>query len=128
MPVMKKDEFDIMLRQALQRYVEPVPADFTDRISEQIKEAEEREILARVVMEERFALAGCVVLGIMTIVAVAVFPDIVASFRELVETSVRRAAQAIETVHYGWHLYTVFVGVLGVIAYGLMDLLVSDSW
>jgi len=128
MSVIKKDKFDIMLSGVLQEHSEPVPADFTDRISRQIRETEEQKILARVVMEERLALTGCIALGIMAIFAVLVFPGIAVNFKELVETSVHRATQAIETVRYGWYLYAVFAGIFGFAVYSLMDLLVSDSW
>jgi hypothetical protein len=69
----KREKFDKILYQALKRHSEPVPADFAGRMLRQIREAENRRILARVVMEERLALAGCIVLGIMAIVAVVVF-------------------------------------------------------
>jgi len=128
MLVIKKDKFDVMLSGALQEHSEPVPTDFTDRISRQIREAEERKILARIVMEERLALTGCIAVGIMAIITVVVFPGIAVGFRELVETSVYKATQAIETVRYGWHLYVVFAGVFGFAVYSLMDLLVGDSW
>jgi hypothetical protein len=128
MSVIKKDEFDIMLSGALQGRSEPVPADFTDRISRQIREVEERKILARIVMQERLALTGCIALGIMVIVTVVLFPGITVGFKELVETFIHKANQAIETVRYGWHLYVVFAGIFGFAVYSLMDLLVSDSW
>jgi len=128
MSVSKEENFDIMLSQALRERSEPVPVDFTDRISRQIKEAEEQRILARVVMEERLALAGCIVLGIMAIVSLVVFPGVAVSFKELVETSVRKITQAVEIVHYEWQLYTAFAGIFGFAVYSLVDLLATDSW
>ena len=130
------EAFDKMLSQALQRHSEPVPADFTDRMLRQIDSAENRRILARVVMEERLTLAGCIVLGIMAIVAVVVFPGIAVSLKELVGTSLNQITQAIgghsaelgrSPVRYEWQLYTVFAGVFGFAVCSLVDLLVSDS-
>ena len=79
MPVDKEDKFDEILGRALRRSSEPVPADFTDRMLRQIEEAEQQKILAQVVLQERLALAGCIVLGITTIVVAAVFPGIATS-------------------------------------------------
>jgi hypothetical protein len=128
MSVIKKDKFDVMLSGALQEHSETVPADFTDRISRKIREAEERKILARVILEERLALTGCIALSIIAIVAVVFFPGIAVGFKELVETSIYKATQALETIRYGWHIYVVFAGVFGFAVYSLMDLLVGDSW
>jgi hypothetical protein len=114
--------------------LEAVPADFTDRMLRQIEEAENRGILARVVMEERLALAGCIVLGIMAIVAAAVFPSVAVSFKGLAETFVDKITQTIGAVlrgtpdgGYKWQLYTVFAGVVGFAVCSFVDLLVGDS-
>jgi hypothetical protein len=123
----KREKFDKILYQALKRHSEPVPADFAGRMLRQIREAENRRILARVVMEERLALAGCIVLGIMAIVAVVVFPSIAVSFKELAGTSVDKITQAIRAIRYEWQLYTVLAGVFGFVICSLVDLLVSDS-
>jgi hypothetical protein len=128
MSVDKEKKFDGMLSQSLKRHSEAVPADFTDRMLRQIKEAADRRILERVVLEERLALAGCILLGIMAIVVMAVFPGIAVSFKELAEGFIYRITQTIENVCYDWKLYTVLVWVLGFAIYNLMDLLVGDSW
>jgi hypothetical protein len=104
-----------------------VPADFTGRMLRQIKEAENRRILARVIMEERLALAGCIVLGIMAIVVVVVFPGVAVSFKELAAASIYKITQTIEAVCYDWQLYTVLAGVFGFAVYSLAGLLVGDN-
>jgi len=132
----KEEKFDEILFQALQKHSEPVPADFTDRMLRQIDSAENKRILTRVVMEERLTLTGCVVLGIMAIVAVVVFPSIAVSFKELVGTSIDNIIQTIgghsaelgrSPIRYEWQLYAVFAGVFGFAVCSLVDLLVSDS-
>jgi len=145
MAVDKEDKFDEMLGRALRRSSEPVPADFTNRILRQIREAEEQRILARVVLQERLALAGCIVLGIIAIVVAVVFPGIATSFTKQIGgfsagclTALDKIPQAIEAVSNEWQpqwdtprgvpLYmTVFVGVFGFAVYSLLDLLVGDS-
>ena len=129
-----EDKFDQMLGRALQRHSEPVPADFTERMLRQIKEAQEQRILARVVLQERLALAGCVVLGAAAIVAVVSFPGAVAavlgsiagSFTEQSSALIGRIPQTIEVVRGEWQFYTVMGAVFGFAVYSLMDLLLGD--
>jgi hypothetical protein len=133
MSVDKEDKFDEMLGRALRRSPEPVPADFTNRILRQIEKAEEQRILAQVVLQERLALAGCIALGITTIVAAVVFPGIATSFTKQMGGFIGKIPQAIEVVSNEWQLYlrqsymTVFAGVFGFAVYTLLDSLVGDS-
>ena len=76
----KDDKFDEMLGRTLRSSSQAVPADFTQKMLNQIRQAEEQKILARVVLQERLALAGCIVFGAAAIVAVAAFPDTIAAF------------------------------------------------
>jgi len=133
MSVDKEEKFDKMLCKALQGHCEPVPADFAERMLRQIRETENRRILARVVLQGRLALAGCIALGIMAIVAVAVFPsflplrDTGASFTEQMVAFIDKISQTIKGHSYDWQFYIVFAGVFGFAACSLVDLLVNDS-
>lgn len=111
-----------------------VPVDFTRRMLRQIRQAEEQKILARVVLQERLALAGCFALGAAAIIAMAVFPDtitavfnsIVRSFTAQSSALVNRIPQSITTVQDQWQLYTVLAVMAGFAAYSLVDLLAGD--
>ena len=127
----KDDKFDEMLGQTLRRSSQAVPADFTRRMLSQIRKAEEQKILARVVLQERLALAGCFALGVAAIIAIAAFPDtiiavfnsIMGSFTERGGELVNRIPQSIETVRDQWQLYTVLAAMAGFAVYSLVDLL-----
>ena len=129
------DKFDEMLGRALRSSSESVPADFTETMLRQIRQAEEQKILARVVLQERLALAGCIVFGAAAIVAVAAFPDHIAAvfqsiagnFTERGGALVDRIPQTIETVRGQWQLYTVLAAVAGFAVYSLVDLLAGDK-
>ena len=131
-----EDKFDEMLGQVLRRHSEPVPADFTERMVRRIKEAEEQEILARVVLQERLALAGCLVFGALATIGVTVFPgrivgilrSIAANFTERGGALVDRIGQTIsmETVRSEWQLYAILALVFGFAVYSLVDMLVGD--
>lgn len=129
-----EDKFDRMLGRALQKHSEPVPADFTERMLRRIEEAEKRQVLARVVLQERLALAGSIILGIAAIVVVVFFPGRVTgflssvggSFTEQGSALIGGIPQAMEAVRGQWQFYTVVGAVFGFAVYSLVDLLLGD--
>ena len=129
-----EDKFDEMLGRALRGHSEPVPADFTERMLKRIEQAEEREILTRVVWQERLALAGSIILGAAAIVAVVFFPGriagvfgrIVGGFAERGGALFDSVPQTIESVKDQWQLYAVLGVVLVFAVYSLVDLLLGD--
>ncbi len=130
------DKFDEMLGQSLRRHSEPVPADFTERMLKQIQEAEQRQILARVVLQERLSLAGCIVFSVLAAVGITVFPgriagllrSIAAGFAERGGAYIDGLRQtiSIETIRSEWQLYIILALVLGFAAYCVVDMLVGD--
>jgi hypothetical protein len=130
----KDDKFDEMLGRTLRRSSQAVPADFTQKMLSQIRQAEEQKILARVVLQERLTLAGCFALGAAAIIAMAVFPDtIIAVFNSILASLTERGAalvdripQSIETARDQWQLYATLVAMAGFAIYSLIDLLAGD--
>jgi hypothetical protein len=113
-----------------------VPADFTERMLREVREVQERQILARVVLQERLSLAGCIVFGVLAAVGITVFPgrivgilrSIVAGFAERGGVVVNGIGQtiSIETVRSEWQLYIILALVLGFALYCVVDMLVGD--
>ena len=120
-------QFDRMLEQALRRHTESVPVDFTDKMLSQIREKQQQEILARVVLQERLALAGCITLGIMVVAVAVVFPGIAVSLTEWVEIFIGKAAHIIDAAGSRWQFYMFLVGVFGYAVYSFLDLLLGDN-
>ncbi len=58
------DNFDGLLAGTLQKHTEPLRPGFTDKILKQIDTLEQQKLLAKIIMQERIALAGCVMLAI----------------------------------------------------------------
>jgi len=127
----KDDKFDEMLGRTLCSSSQAAAPDFTRKMLSQIRKAEEQKILARVVLQERLALAGCFALGTAAIIAIAVFPDsitaaynsIVRSFTAQSSAIVNRIPRSITTVQDQWQLYTILVAMAGFVVYSLVDLL-----
>ncbi len=133
---LNEDKFDEMLGQSLRRHSEPVPADFTERMLRQVREVQERQILTRVVLQERLSLAGCIVFGVLAAVGVTVFPGrIVGILRRIAAGLTARGGAvvdgigrtiSIETVRSEWQMYTILALVLGFALYCVVDMLVGD--
>ncbi|MGD8501528.1 MAG: hypothetical protein PVJ86_12820 [Phycisphaerales bacterium] len=132
---LSEDNFDKILGRAMRSSSESVPADFTRRMLKRIREGEEQKMLARVVLQERLALAGCIVLVVAAAIAIVVFPDAIAEvfrsaaggFTEQGRAFVDRIPQAIEVVQGQWQFYTVLTAVVGFAVYSLVGLLVGDK-
>ncbi len=130
----KDDKFDEMLGRALRSSSPGVPTGFSERMLRRISQAEEQKILARVVLQERLALAGCILFGAAAIVAVVTFPGAIAAFFQSIAGSVTqrggtlvdRIPQTIETIRGQWQLYIVLAAMAGFAVYSLVDLLADD--
>jgi hypothetical protein len=124
-----------MLGRHLRRSAEAVPADFTDRMLRQIRESQERRILARVVLQERLALAGCIVLVAATVLAPMFLSDSVAGafqgkaagFTDQWRAFLDKIPSALSTVLGQWQLYVVLAGVFGFAAYSFTELFNEKS-
>jgi hypothetical protein len=129
-----EDRFDRMLAQALQRHLEPTPADFTERMLTAVKQAEQQRILAGVVLQQRLALAASILFGAVTIVAVVFFPTAIAEgFRTIAGTVgeqigmwLDRIPPALETARTQWQFYAVGAAAFGLAVYTLIDLFVGE--
>ncbi len=128
-----QDKLDRVLGQALRRHCEPVSADFTDMTLTRIRRAEEQKILARIVLQEKLALAGCIALAGIAILVPLAFPHIaVAAFRSIAAgvTTEGRAfvdsiPQAIRAFSGDWQFYTILGAVSVFAVYSLVELLVG---
>jgi len=131
---LNEDNFDRMLGQALRSFSQPVPGDFTEKTLIRLRKAEQQRILARVVLQERLALAGCIVLAAALCTSVVLFPDVILEAFEAFTAGVtmrgrlfvETVPQAIETVWGQWQLYAILAGVFGFAMYSLAGLLLGD--
>lgn len=130
---MYTDKFDQMLTYALERHCETVPADFTNRMLKQIRQAQQRKILANVILQERLALAGCIIFSIAAIVSAIIFPDLAAvrhtimNMTQQVEIFIYKIPQAIQTLSSGWHNYCLIAVSLAFAVYSLAELFIEST-
>ena len=128
-------DFDRLLQRTLRSSSEPVPADFTRRMLKQIRQLQERKILARIVLQQRLALAGCVALVAVAVLAPMLLTDTftgvlqgkAAGFTDQWRTFLDKIPPALDAVLGQWQLYVVLAGVLGFAAYSFTGLFNEKS-
>ncbi len=128
------DNFDKMLGRALCSISQQVPGNFTEKTLTRLRESEQRQILARVVLQERLALAGCIVLAAALCTLVVLYPDVILEVFEVFtgrvtmrgRLFVETIPQTIEAVCGQWQLYAVLTAVFGFAVYSLGGLLLGD--
>ena len=121
------DSFDKALAKALKSHTGPVPYNFTEQVLEQIRREQEQKILARVVLQERLALAGCIVLGLITIIVLATSSNVAVDFTELMRTSINKANETAAFIISQWQSIAAFGVAMGFILYSFIRFRVVDT-
>lgn len=121
------DNFDKALAKELKSHTGPVPYNFTERVLEQIRKEQEQKVLARVVLQERLALAGCIMLGVIMIVVWVTSANAALDFTELMRTSINKANDTMMFVVSQWQSFAAFVVALGFILYSFIRFHVVDT-
>lgn len=113
------DKFDGFLADALQKHTEPVRPGFTDNILKQVDVIEQQKLLAKIVMQERIALAGCVTLAISVISVLLFFGNDFA----VILTKALQAAQNTTIPSPNWEMILVVSIAIASVLYAFSDTL-----
>ncbi|MHC5061818.1 MAG: hypothetical protein ACYTFK_12130, partial [Planctomycetota bacterium] len=68
-----ENDFDKMLKGALRTRTVHVPEDFADNVLKRAQALDEQKILAKVILQERLALAMCITIALAAIAAVVAY-------------------------------------------------------
>ena len=121
-----EDKFGEMLKGALRSHTEPVRDGFADDVLKSVRTVQEQKILSKVVLQERLALAGCIVLVILSIITIPVFSQAaemsIAGLHNL-RSIIIKSAPAIKSQ---WQLWIVFASAIGYAAYNILDMFLAD--
>ena len=121
------DDFDKALGKALKSHTGPVPYNFTERVLERIRREHERKVLARVVLQERLALAGCIAMGVIMVIVWVTSASAAADFTELMRTSINKANETAVLIISQWQSIAVFIVALGFLLYSFIRFHVVDT-
>jgi len=127
MDKLNEEKFDALLRRSLQNYSVSVPGGFTENVLESVKQAQQQEILRRVIFEERLTLTACITLTVLALIAAMILPSLGIDATRLAEIFAGKINKGIGFVLCGQKLYYVIFAVMFVyIAYALLELLEGD--
>ncbi len=123
-----EDSFGKMLKGALRAHVEPVRSDFAEKVLKQVQAVDEQKILAKVVLQERLALAACIIVPAAAAVVIFAFPQVPAATLAGLKSMFYGIAKQIALMpHHNRQFWAVLVAVIGFAGYSIFDLLFADS-
>jgi hypothetical protein len=111
------EKLDRLLSESLCKYTTIAPADFTGRVMTQIRQQQEREILAQIVLKERLVLAVCVIAVMGIIFAAITLPQASLGIIETVKIIANEIPTVIEALISAWSLFVVFAAFLAFVVY-----------
>ncbi len=122
-----EDRFDKMLKGALRARSEPVRSDFTNHVLKQVQALDEQKILAKVILQERLALATCITVPLAATAAIFAYPQILTTaWTGLQSLFYGIAKQFALMTQHDWQFCVALVAVAGFAAYSVFDLLFAD--
>ena len=122
-----ENDFDKMLKGALRARSLPVPGGFTDKVLKQIQSIDEQKMLAKVILQERLALAVCIIIPVATAVAVFAYPQIpTTAWMGLKSVFYTIAKQVALMPHYNWQFGLALLAVIAFAAYNVLELLFAN--
>jgi len=122
-----EDGFDKMLKGALRAHTVPVRSDFADKVLKQVQALDEQKILAKVILQERLALAACITVPLAAMAVLLFFPQIPATTWAGLKSMFYGIAKQIALMsHYDWQFGAVLIAVIGFAAFSVLNLLFAD--
>jgi hypothetical protein len=121
------EKLDRLLSESLCKYTTIAPADFTGRVMTQIRQQQEREILAQIVLKERLALAACVIAVMGIIFAAITLPQAPWGITEGFKIIANEIPTVIEALIHTWQLPIAFATFLAFLAYIVIEGTTADN-
>ena len=120
------DKFDGLLSKRLKQKKIYVRPDFSGDVMRKLQILEERRLLAKVVLQERLALAGCIVLAAAVLFLVIVFSsDLVGgmstAFSSAREFSGYAGTGLVESIKTQWELWVTSIAAIMLAGYGFYN-------
>jgi len=123
-----EEKFDALLKRSLQNHKVSVPDGFTENVLESVRQAEQQEILRRVILEERLTLTACITLTALALIAAMALPLLGGNVSRLTEIFTGKINKGMGFVLNEQNLYyVVFAAIFVYVAYALMELLEGDT-
>jgi len=120
-------QFDRILTGGLRRCEKTVSANFADRVLTSVQLRAQQKLLAKVVLQERLALAGCIVASIGAIVVIVFLQQITETLSRLTARLFGSIGQAIISGQFQWQPTVILTIVAVVAACGIFELFAAEN-
>ena len=120
-------QFDRMLTDGLRRCEKTVSADFADKVLSGVQLRVQQKLLAKVVLQERLALAGCIMASIGAIAVIVFLQQITETLSGLMARLSGSIGQAIISGQFQWQPLMILAIVAAVAACGISELFFAEN-
>jgi hypothetical protein len=120
-------QFDQMLTDGLRRCEKTVSANFADRILSSVQLRAQQKLLAKVVLQERLALAGCIAASIGAITVLVFLQPITEALSGLTARLSSSIGQAIISGQFEWQPTMILTIAAVVAACGIFELFSAEN-
>ncbi len=121
-----EDRFDELLKSALKRYHQPLPADFPQRMLDRFEQLEQQRALKKIVRQERALLAACILLPAAAVISGLMFPNLLLVPSQLLEALYLLAKDAAADMAQQWRLWISYAMVAAAVIYAVYEVLLAD--
>ena len=120
-------QFDRMLTDGLRRCEKTVSADFADKVLSSVQLRAQQKLLAKVILQERLALAGCIMASIGAIAVIVFLQQITEMLSGLTARLSGSIAQAIISGQFEWQPMMILTIAAAVAACGISELFFAEN-
>jgi len=129
LPENKQNErrFDEILKKNLKKHREPIRQDFTQELLAKIRIVEQQKALAKVIRQERAALAAFILLPVGATAVMFAFPNLAAESAQLLTKLYSPIIQSIESFINHWQLWVCYILAAAACLYAFYESLLREN-
>ena len=116
-----------MLTDGLRRCEKTVSANFADKVLSSVRMQTQQKLPARVIVQERLALAGCITASIGAIAVILFLPQITEMLSRLTAQLSGSIAQAIISGQFEWQPTMILTIAAVIAACGVFELFFAEN-
>ena len=122
-----EDTFGRQIKNSLRAHKEPVPKDFADNVLKRLRVREQQKLLAKVILQERLALAGCIMVPILAAALIPILGERGMAFSAYSQNLYKNAAETVLGMGDKVGLWAFVMTAGAFVIYNVFDQFLTDS-
>lgn len=122
-----ENNFDNMLKKTLKEHAEPVSDEFAQQLLAKVQKIERQKILKKVILQERLALTGFILLPIAAIATAFFFPAVITAPAQQLTKLYPFIIQLGKGIAEHWQLYLYQMIAAAIAVYAVYESLLTDN-